>query len=218
LKKKGLVVTVWDKIYRDKKKIGDISAVPSDRFLPMFRRFLKDSSSGIKHALDIGCGIGKYLKILQSEGFQTDGIDSSETAIEMTNKLLDDHSDIRCVDMFENKIPENKYDLVLSILTLQHGTKQQIEKLVENIYDSIVPQGKIFITLPDIKSSEDWNSFKNRQEIAEGTFVPLSGPEKGLPHSFFSEQEIRKVFSRFQNLKLDADSQGNWIIQASKGV
>jgi hypothetical protein len=34
--------------------------------------------------------------------------------------------------------------------------------------------------------------------VEKGTFVPLSGPEEGLLHHFFSKREIYKVFNRFQ--------------------
>ncbi len=209
-------MTIWDDIYKNKKKSGDAWVAPSDRFYPLFEKFLRQSNFEIKQALDIGCGVGRYLKILQSEGFKTDGIDSSETAVEMTKKLMGDDSTILCVDMFGFEIPKKKYDLIISILTIHHGTKKQVQDLIEKIYEAIAEHGKIFVTLPDLESSKKWDNFKNNKEVADGTFIPLSGPEKGLPHSFYTEEEIRKLFSRFKNLILDMDDQGNRIIQASK--
>lgn len=210
------LMTIWDDIYKNKKKSGDAWATPSDRFYPLFEKFLRQSNFETKQALDIGCGVGRYLKILQSEGFKTDGIDSSETAVEMTKKLLADDSEILCVDMFEFEIPKNKYDLIISILTIHHGTKKQVQDLVERIYEAIADHGKIFITVPDLESSKKWDNFKNNKEVADGTFIPLSGPEKGLSHSFYTEAEIRELFSKFNNLILEMDEEGNWIIQAVK--
>ena len=209
-------MTIWDNIYKNKKKSSDTWATPSDRFYTVFKKFLDRSDFKIKHVLDIGCGVGKYLKILQSEGFKTDGMDSSETAVEMTKKLLGDDSAILCTDMFEFEITKDKYDLITSILTIHHGTKRQVQCLVGRIYEAIADDGKIFITVPDYESSKKWDSFKNHKEVAEGTFVPLLGPEKGLPHSFYTKEEIRKLFSNFKGLMLDMDNQGNWIVQASK--
>lgn len=189
---------------------------PSDRFYPLFEKFLRQSNFEIKQALDIGCGIGRYLKILQSEGFRTDGIDSSETAVEMTKILLGDDSPILCVDMFGFEIPKDKYDLIISILTIHHGTKNQVQDLIGRIYVAIAERGKIFVTLPDLESSKKWDNFKNHKEVANGTYIPLSGPEKGLSHSFYTEAEIRELFSKFNNLILEMDEEGNWIIQAVK--
>jgi len=36
------------------------------------------------------------------------------------------------------------------------------------------------------------------QRIEPGTFIPLEGPEKGLPHHIFSEEELRLEFGNFQ--------------------
>jgi RecG-like helicase len=106
--------------------------------------------------------------------------------------------------------------LVISISTIHHGNKEQIQNLINRIYEAIVENGKIFITVPDFESSKKWNTFTDHQEIAEGTFAPLSGPEKGLPHSFYSKEEAQKLFSKFKDVKLDLDEIGRWIVSASK--
>jgi hypothetical protein len=88
--------------------------------------------------------------------------------------------------------------------------------LINIIYEAIVENGKIFITVPDFESSKKWNIFKDHKEVAEGTFAPLLGPEKGLPHSFYTKEEAQKLFSRFRDLQLDLDGHGRWVAQASK--
>src|SRR3989339_1017126 len=101
-------MTIWDNIYKNYQKGGEAWATLSEETHPLFKQFLRQSNFELKHVLDIGCGIGKYLKILQVGGFKTDGIDSSETAVEMTKKILGDDSIIVCVNMFEFEIPKNK--------------------------------------------------------------------------------------------------------------
>lgn len=209
-------MTIWDDIYKNYQKGDEAWATLSEEIHPLFKQFLSQSNFELKYILDIGCGTGKYLKILQSGGFKTDGIDSSEMAIEMTKKLLGDNPIILCVNMFEFEIPKNKYDLVISISTIHHGTKEQVQNLINRIYEAIVVNGKIFITVPDFESSKKWNTFKDHEEVEKGTFVPRSGPEKGLPHSFYTKEEAQKLFLKFRNLQLDLDSHGRWVAQASK--
>lgn len=209
-------MTIWDNIYKNYQKGGEAWATLSEEVHPLFKQFLAQSSFELKRAFDIGCGTGKYLTLLQAGGFKTDGIDSSETAVEMTKKALNDDSMILCINMFEFEIPKNKYDLVISISTIHHGIKEQIQDLIDKIYESIIENGKIFITVPNFESSKKWETFKDYKEIAEGTFAPLSGPEKGLPHSFFVEEEVRKMFLKFKDLQLDLDSHGRWVVRASK--
>ena len=209
-------MTIWDNIYKNYQKGGEAWATLSEEIHPLFKQFLNQSNFEFKYVLDIGCGTGKYLKILQTKGFKTDGIDSSKIAIEMAKKILGDNSKILYVNMFEFEIPKNKYDLVISISTIHHGAKNQVQNLINRIYDAIVDNGKIFITVPDFESSKKHYTFKDHKEISEGTFIPLLGPEKGLPHSFYTQEETQKLFSKFRNLQLNLDSHGRWVAQASK--
>lgn len=209
-------MTIWDNIYKNYQKGGEAWATLSEEIHPLFKQFLSQSNFELKYVLDIGCGNGKYLKILQSGGFKTDGIDSSKTAAEMTKKILGDDSTILCANMFEFEIPKDKYDLAISISTIHHGTKEQVQNLINRIYGSIVKNGKIFITVPDFESSKKWNTFKNHEKIGKSTFAPLSGPEKGLSHSFYTNEEAQKLFSKFKDVKLDLDEIGRWVVQASK--
>lgn len=209
-------MTIWDTIYQNKKKNNDVWSTPSDKFFPNLEQFLKLSKFKQKHVLDIGCGTGKYLKVLQAEGFQTDGLDSSELAVKMTKELLADASNIQCADMFRFDMPTNKYDLIISILTIHHGTKKQVQDLLTKIHKALVAGGKIFITLPDFNSNKEWGSFKDSKKISPSTFIPLSGPEKGLTHSYYTKVEIQKLLSKFNKLKLKIDADGDWLIIASK--
>lgn len=209
-------MTIWDDIYKNYQKGGEAWATLSEEIHPLFKQFLNQSNFKLKHALDIGCGTGKYLKFLQAGGFKTEGIDSSEAAIEMTKEVLGDNSAVLYANMFEFEIPKNEYDLIISVSTIHHGKKEQVQNLIDKIYEAIVENGKIFITVPDFASSRKWNTFKDHEEVAAGTFVPLAGPEKGLPHSFFTKEEVIRLFLKFKDVKLDLDEIGRWVIQASK--
>ena len=209
-------MTTWDKIYKDYQAGGEAWASLADGIDPLFIEFINDSKFNVKHALDIGCGSGKYLKFLQAAGFQTSGIDSSQTSIDLTKKLLGDNSQITCAEMFEFQIPSKTYALIISVAVIQHGYKNQIEKLIQQIHEKLLDKGKTFITLPDFESSKKWATFKNNDDLGGGTFAPKSGPEAGLPHSFFTKQEIEKLFSSFKNPKLTLEDQGRWVITGEK--
>lgn len=209
-------MTIWDNIYKNYQNGGEAWATLSEEIHPLFRKFLSQSNFKYKYVFDIGCGTGKYLKFLQAGGFKTDGIDSSETAVKITKKALGNNLSILCANMFEFKIPENKYDLVISISTIHHGTKRQVQNLVDRIHEAIIENGRAFITVPDFENGKRWDTFKDHEKIDNGTFAPLSGPEKGLPHSFYTKEEVQELFSKFQNLQLDLDSLGRWVVRASK--
>ncbi|MBP9760616.1 MAG: class I SAM-dependent methyltransferase [Candidatus Magasanikbacteria bacterium] len=209
-------MTIWNTIYKQFKNGGAAWATLSEEVHPLFTSFVNQSTFEVQSAFDIGCGTGKYLKALQSQGFKTAGIDSSDIAVQMTKSILDDDSDIFCVNMFTFEIPKNRYDFIISISTIHHGTKKSVEQLVNTIYEVLVKNGKFFITVPDFEANKKKNNFKDQEEIEVGTFVPVSGPEKGLPHSFYTKEEAKKLFSKFNNVQVTADSYGRWVIRGSK--
>jgi len=207
----------WDKIYRDYKKGGEAWATLSEDIHPLFKQFLNKSNFEHKHVLDIGCGTGKYALFLISKGFTVDGIDSSPTAVQMTKELLGEKAGkIKEADMFKSRIPKGRYDLIISVATIQHGFKKDVQNLINKIHSALVVGGKTFITIPDFESSKKWNTFKNNKDLGDNTYAPLSGPEKGLPHSFFTKAEVQKLFAEFSDVKIRLDNIGRWVAQASK--
>lgn len=211
------MTSVWNRIYRNYIKGGEAWATLSEGIIPSFVEFIEKTEFKKKSALDIGCGTGKYLKYLEEKGFEVYGIDSSEVAVEITKKSLTDSTNIENKDIFEFFIPKNKYDLIISIATLNHGIKSNIRIIIEGIRKALIVGGKIFITLPDFDESKNNNNFfREHKKLPNGSYIPVSGLEKGLVHSFFSKEEIEELFSNFKDLKMKLDNIGRWIITATK--
>lgn len=209
-------MTNWDEIYKKHNKWWEAWATLSEWIHELFIKFLDKNNFGTKNVLDIGCGTGKYLEYLKSMDFKTDWIDSSPTAVAMTKEVLDKDSEILCVDMFEFEIPKDKYDLIISISTIHHGTKDKVNKLIDDIYAALKNNGKIFITLPDFQIAKQNKAWGNDEEIEVWTYAPTSWPEKWLAHSFYNKDEIAKLFWKFNNLNIQIDDIGRWIVTWSK--
>lgn len=208
--------TVWDNIYKQYLAGGQAWASLKDEIHPCFLSLIEKSVFPIKQALDIGCGEGKYLKYLQLKGFQTSGLDSSESAITMTKDLLEDQGMFILADMYEYHYPLNTYDLILSHATLHHGKKKEVFALLDKIYDALITRGKIFISVPSDDCIKNWAMMAEHETLEDGTCIPLNGPEKGLPHSFYSKKEVDMLFSRYSNLEIIIDEHGRWIISGEK--
>ncbi len=209
-------MTIWDKIYKDFLGGGQAWATLSEEIDSRFKGFINKKTFKQKSVLDIGCGTGKYLRFLQQAGFKVTGIDSSKTAVSMSKESLGNEADIFCVSMFDFEIAPNTFDLIISISTIHHGTKDQVKQLIEKVYRALIEGGKIFITLPDFESGKKWHTFKEHQEIAPGTYAPLSGPEKGLAHSFYTKVEVEQLFASFSEVMLELDEKGRWFVTAVK--
>lgn len=210
-------MTVWDKIYKDYQAGGEAYATLRPGLDPEFLVFIKNHSLPNKSVLDIGCGHGKYLVFLQELGFQVFGLDSSPTAVQMSREALGDNSLVSLADMYGYDLPLERYGLIISIAALHHGLKAPIRELIKRIHSSLVLGGRFYITLPDNEGSTHWTMMIDHEEIEPGTRVPLSGAEKGLPHSSFTAAELDAMFSSFKvvDKHLLAD-RGRWIVSGEK--
>lgn len=210
-------MTVWDKIYQDYKNGGEEYATLRKGLIPEFLEFINNHNFKLKKVLDIGCGNGKYLVFLKTLGFEVSGIDSSLTAVEMTKESLGEDSRILCANMYKYIASSSSYDLIISIAAIHHGLKKEVRNAINNIYSALIPGGCFFITLPDNEGSSHWTMMASHKEIEPGTRVPLSGPEKDLPHSAFTKDEINEMFSDFKNIKTQLlFDRGRWIITGEK--
>jgi SAM-dependent methyltransferase len=208
--------TVWDNIYKEYLAGGEAWASLKDGLHPRFVTFIDEVVFPIRHVMDIGCGDGKYLKYLQMKGFTTFGLDSSESAIAMSKELLENQGAFAIADMYEYQYPVNTFGLIISHTTLHHGKKRNVIALLESIYNALVEKGKIFISLPDEVCKQKWTTMAEHETLDDGTCIPTVGPEKGLPHSFYTKAEIERLFSRYCNLELVLDEHGRWIVTGEK--
>lgn len=206
---------VWDRIYKEYEKGGKAWASLKDEIHPSFIGFLKRNRFTQKSALDLGCGNGKYLAFLKQLDFSVQGIDSSPTAIKIAGKNLGKAAELRVADMYTYAIPKS-FDLIISIAAIQHGTKPAISGLISRIKKSLLPKGKFFITFPRMSMASRWNTFKEKKEIAPGSYIPIHGPEKGLVHSFYDKGELLELFYNFSNVKIIKDDMGRWIVKGEK--
>ena len=209
--------TVWDNIYNDFLEGGKAWASINDELHPEFLSLIENSTFPHKNALDIGCGTGKYLKYLLDAGFNVTGIDSSETAIKMTGELLHDQGSFIVADMYEYEYTVNTYDLIISHCTLHHGRKGKVISVLMQIYQALLPDGKTFISLPSNEGKKHWIMMGEHETLDDGTCIPLTGPEKGLPHSFYSRAEVEQLFASYRNREISFNEcDSRWIITAQK--
>jgi SAM-dependent methyltransferase len=213
----GKNMTVWDKIYKNYQRGGSAWATLKDGLHPSFIGFMEQTDFEIKNVLDIGCGEGKYLLFLMKSGFRVTGLDSSPTAISMAKEVLEQPAQLIVADMFDYPYQTNTYDLVISHAALHHGLKAQVVSLMKRIQSLLVENGKIFLSVPGDDCIKNWATMVGHDTLPDGTCIPVQGPEKGLPHSFFSKTEIDALFrGKYRNLHIRLDDYGRWIITGQK--
>ncbi len=108
--------------------------------------------------LDVGCGDGFHLKLLQQygeKGWTLEGVDLDERAVQMAEKS---NLKVHLGSIEELDLPENSFDLAFMIQTVEH-----LEKPVEilaAVRDVLKPGGRLVI-VTDNTDALDFRLFKN---------------------------------------------------------
>jgi SAM-dependent methyltransferase len=160
-------------------------------------------AQAVSRILDLGCGVGRNMIYFAERGFEMYGLDFSPYAIERAKQRLEEaklRADLQIGGMAEQlPYPDGFFDAVLSVRALHHADVATIQNIVGEVHRVTRHGGYVYVQVPMIekvlKYVEQGGEFS---EIEPGTYVPLDGPEKGVPHHNFTEQEIRQVFRNFR--------------------
>ena len=192
----------WDEIFSEKGKVFTEPHKDMERIAIFFKE------SGVRKILDIGSGTGRHLIFFSKKGFEIHGFDASPKAISIAKEwLLEENLKVEIkLNRMETKFPyeDNFFDAIISIQVIHHNKMEDIFNTVKEINRVLRKGGIIFITFPKLRDRPDFDDW-NLKEIETGTYIPQAGQEKGLPHHFFTMEEIYDVFSSFNILEIYDD-------------
>jgi SAM-dependent methyltransferase len=175
----------------------------------------------VKRILDLGCGTGRHLVYLSKLGFQMEGFDSSPHAIALAQKWLDEEDITAAIreHAMERSFPypDMSFDAVISIQVIHHNILKDILFTISEIERVLKPRGLVFVTVP-ILGSKPVNPKKDWQlhQVENGTYIPQSGPESGIHHHYFTEDELCEAFNKFEPLEIYIDSTDHRCLLAVK--
>jgi len=100
-----------------------------------------------KKLLDIGCGTGEFLVVMQNLGYQVSGVDFNEKAVNFAKNHLDIENvypdDV--IKFLENK--KEEYDVITAFEIIEHINNPK--KLLELVYQTLKPGGYFALSLPN---------------------------------------------------------------------
>lgn len=172
-----------------------------------------------KKILDLGFGTGRHLIYLAKKGFELYGLDAAPKGLEIAKEWLKNEG--VCAKLFihrmEKKFPfkDEYFDAIISIQVIHHNFIKNILFTVKEIKRVLKKGGYIFITFPILNAGTKIDEWELK-EVEQGTYIPLAGPEKGLPHHFFTIGEIYEVFGFLNLLKVYIDQTNHRAILGVK--
>lgn len=180
----------WDEQWSKEKTINKWLK-PSKILIDLVEKL---DRSLFKRALDIGCGAGRHVIYLASEGFETYGTDFSQPGVTHTQEWLEREgltANVQKMDMTELPYEDGYFDLIVAYNVIYHTNFAGMQDLVKKIRSKIRPGGYLFITL---KGTKEW-TFGKGVEIEPNTY---EAPGKGVPIHYSTEDEIDTLFSDFE--------------------
>ncbi len=164
--------------------------------------------------LDVGCGTGTNAIAAAKLGWQVDAFDGSASTVEYAQTFAREQWVASQIRFFVNYFldfpyPEGKYAGVFSFNALHHDTEESMRESIEKVYKSLVPWGKLFVTLPLLSTRENYGD-----QIAMHTFLPNSWHEKWVPHVLFDDVFVEDMFGKYFNIERDKD--GNFPFADSR--
>jgi len=181
----------WEAIYRSR---GRIFHEPFLGFGAVAERF---AEQGCRRILDLGCGNGRHVVALRQRGFEVVGVDISQSGLRLTRDWLRDEglqAGLVCADA-RRAMPllAASFDGLFSTQVIHHARLAEVQAAIAEIWRVLRGGGMAFVSVSGRKDAEE-----THQEIEPGTFVPLTGPEAGLPHHIFTEAEVEREFAAFK--------------------
>ena len=153
--------------------------------------------------LDVGCGMGRAEKWLASYCKEIHGVDVSGRMISFARK------NIKAENAFFHRnngrdlsiFPDNKFDFVFSLLTLQHLEKE--DAYIKEIYRVLKPGGRAYLQFPNFLSDEVFKWFVDYAERGSRHIARVRG---------YTVPEVEKMMNSIGSKDLEIKVEGDDII------
>lgn len=183
----------WKEWYYGKEEIIDEN-------MPKLEKIFRENK--ITRILDLGCGTGRHTVYFAERRFDVYGFDFSPYAVEHATKNLKKRNlsaQLMVWDMSKEFPYRNEFfDAVITIRVIHHAPVKVIKHVVSEISRITKRGGYLFAQVPTYERNIKYQTMGVKRAIIEpGTHIPLEGPEKGIPHHGFKQQEISDLLNDF---------------------
>lgn len=201
----------WNAVYQGRPYVVKEPYEGVVAFLELIKK------EGKRDVLDLGCGDGRHMVHLVREGFSAAGMDYSLWGTQRTKEWLDKEglsAELVCAEAAALPWQSERFDAVLTFQVIHHQPMEAIRQSVSEVLRVLRPGGYFYAVVPHFPPGE-WKDGRY-EEIEEHTFAPTNGFEQGIPHHFFTEEELTSELSGFEVLEVKVDKWGKFYALARK--
>lgn len=173
--------------------------------IPSISKMLEPNS----RVLDIGCGHGRHVIYFARRGHHVCGIDSYKVVLDQLHNGLAKlglSAELKLGDITKRLPYKGKqFDLILATRSIHHTTSRKFKRILKEINRVIKTDGLLFLQIPAYENSQEVEKEWKEQGkpvthkwIESRTYVPLSGPEKGVPHHSPDRMELLQFLKGYK--------------------
>ena len=181
---------MWDKSYKNTKQLWGFDP---DMKLMQYFDLIK-----IGNVLDLGIGEGRNSIPFAFTGFNIDGVDISETALNRCKEKfieLNSTINLESSDLRDYEIKKNNYTLIIAANVLNFFKKSEIDLIIEKAKDGLQEGGILYLNVFSTLEP-NYESLKlNQKQIEENTFY---NKDRDSNMHYFTQEEIIEYFSDFE--------------------
>jgi SAM-dependent methyltransferase len=197
----------WDEIFRTD------AAIFAEAH-PLVVRFAERVAGIGGRVLDIGCGTGRHLRVFADHGYDVVGLDSSPAALRGASALVPS-AKLVLGNLFEVlPFADGEFSVVVACQSIHHAMASQVNAALAEISRVMARGAWFYVSVPTLR-----NQGQRFAQVEPSTFVPLDGPEEGLPHHFFDEGQLRERLSAvgLRPVSVEADATQHLCAEAQRG-
>ncbi len=147
------------------------------------------------HILDLGMGEGRNALFFAEMGYEVEGIDSSQTAVQRCTERAKNANlrvEVEVRDLIEADIPQGKYSLIIAAWVLDFFKKAEAGKIIGRIKNGLKRDGLVYVGVfsPDDPGFE--RAKKDFDMIEENTFY--STRRECFVH-YYTKEELLSLFA-----------------------
>lgn len=153
--------------------------------------------------LDLGCGNGRLLELLQEKKINYIGLDNSSALIALAQKKYPG-ADFRTGDALSLPFTDNYFDKIYSIAVLHHIPSQELRiKFLAEAKRVLKPGGLLILTVWDLQRGRVWLRLKfflkkmfglSKLDVGD-VFVPWAKKYQRYVHCF-TKSELKELFEK----------------------